>query len=72
MKGKKEIIDFKPDDLNLLYAASLEFGENWRRPLLQWAQELFSKEDEKFHGTIAEYIGAIRTKIKTTLLISMK
>jgi hypothetical protein len=54
----------KPDDLNLLYHASLEFGENWRRSLHEWAAELFSDMEAEELVDISSYIETARDEIE--------
>jgi hypothetical protein len=54
----------KSDDLNLLYHASLEFGENWLRPLTEWAAELFPEMGAAERGEISAYIEHTRGEIE--------
>jgi hypothetical protein len=54
----------KPDALNLLYHASLEFGENFRRPLKEWSGELFPEMGAKERAEISAYIETVRSEIE--------
>ena len=49
--------------MNLLYSKALEFGEHWLRPLIEWAQELWSDWDRERQIEISEYVKTVRSEI---------
>ena len=52
------------DILNILYAASLEFGEDWRRPLPELAKERLSHLNETEITEAAALIYDVRNNIE--------
>ncbi len=59
------MVSFDPDVLNSVYELSLEFGNNWRRPVLAIVQEVspyLSIEEQK---RISAYIEETRSRVET-------
>lgn len=59
-----QTMQYSEEDLNLLYEKSLEFGEHWRRPLTEWAQELWQEWDKEKQAEISRYIKTVRSEIE--------
>jgi hypothetical protein len=54
-------------DLNLLYAAALEFGANWRRPLVELAAERLPERPREYRDSIATLVGNCRKLIEVRI-----
>jgi hypothetical protein len=52
------------ENLNILFDAALEFGEHWRRPLLEWARELLPELDASRQEGVSRYIEQVRDEIE--------
>lgn len=50
--------------LNKVYSASLEFGENWRRPIVEIVGELYPQMSETDKTEIAIYVAQTRESIE--------
>jgi hypothetical protein len=53
-----------PEDLNVLYDAALEFGENWRRPLVELASERLPHLTAQQRDDLAEIVSTCRADIE--------
>ena len=51
-------------DLNIIYDASLEFGENWRRPITELTRERLPNIDESLLLEMSNYIEEVREDIE--------
>ena len=56
---------YDDDDLNLLFDAALEWGENLGRPLIEWTREYWPEWDGATQTTVAAYIDSVRSAIKS-------
>lgn len=56
-------MQYSDDELNLLYAKSLEWGEHRLRPIIKWAQKLWPEWDAEKQAEISDYINAVCSKI---------
>jgi len=54
--------------LNIIYGASLEFGKNWMRPIIELAQERIPDLAEPELTTICSYVEAVRNDINELVL----
>ena len=59
------MVSFDPDVLNRVYELSLEFGKNWRRPILDIVQEILPNRSIEEQTEISTYIEGARSKIET-------
>lgn len=50
--------------LNMVYSASLEFGEHFHRPVIEIVEELYPRIDSDEKTSIAEYIEQTRDTIE--------
>ena len=56
---------YNPDVLNRVYELSLEFGKNWRRPVLTIVQEVSPNLSIEEQQRISTYIEETRSKVET-------
>ena len=59
------MISIDNDALNKIYECSLEFGKNWRRPILDIVQEILPNRSIEEQTEISAYIAGTRSKIET-------
>jgi hypothetical protein len=59
--------ELSESDLNLLYAAALEFGANWRRPLVELAAERLPERPREYRDSIATLVGNCRKEIQVSI-----
>lgn len=52
------------DDLNTLFAAALEFGSDWRRPLAELASERLPERTDAQRRDLVQTVGACRDAIE--------
>ena len=52
-------------DLNRLYAASLDFGGNWRRPIPELALERFPHQPEEYRHVLALAVEDCRNAVES-------
>ena len=55
---------FEESVLNDLYAASLQFGNNWRKPIIRLTEELYPHMPPKEQKELADYIEDVRRTIE--------
>ena len=58
------MLAFKDSVLNDLYNASLQFGENWRKPIIELAEELYPNMPPIEQKELACYIKDTRDNIE--------
>lgn len=58
------MVELSDPDLNRMYAASLEFGPNWRRPLRELAEERFPTQPVAYRDALCEVINDCRDGIE--------
>jgi len=59
------LVSFDPDVLNRVYELSLEFGKNWRRPVLTIVQEVSPNWGIEKQKRISAYIEKTRSRVET-------
>ncbi|MPN21484.1 hypothetical protein SDC9_168864 [bioreactor metagenome] len=59
------MVSFDPDVLNRIYELSLEFGKNWRRPVLTIVQEVSPYLSLEEQQQISAYIEETRGRVET-------
>jgi hypothetical protein len=59
------VADPAAEDLNVLYDAALEFGENWRRPVDELAAERLPHLDEDDRAVLVGLVTACRQQVET-------
>jgi hypothetical protein len=50
--------------LNILFDAALEFGQYWRRPVIEWVEELLPELDPARQKRVSGYIAQVRGAIE--------
>ena len=53
-----------PEDLNVLYDAALEFGENFRRPVVELAAERLPHLEAEEQGELARLVTSCRAAVE--------
>jgi hypothetical protein len=59
---------YSDDDLKKLFNVSLEFGEHWCRPIIEWARKLWPGWDSGKQMEISNYISSVRNNIEKYIL----
>ena len=59
------MVSFDPDVLNRIYELSLEFGTNWRRPVITIVQEVSPNLSIEEQKRISAYIEETRGRVET-------
>lgn len=59
------MVSFDPDVLNRVYELSLEFGTNWRRPVITIVQEVSPDLSREQQQQISAYIEETRGRVET-------
>lgn len=58
------MVELREKDLNKLYAASLEFGSNWRRPVEVLAAERLSSRTAEYRTRLASAVEECRRSVE--------
>ena len=59
------MVSFDPDVLNRVYELSLEFGTNWRRPVITIVQEVSPDLSLEQQQQISAYVEETRSRVET-------
>ena len=55
--------------LNDIFAASLQFGEKWRRPIIEWVKELYTYFEPNEQEILSSYIEKVRKNIEDFICV---